>query len=132
MPSDVALDTYTVDASSVTSQAVTITNANVNVLVGTGTIPDCLGSGDSDDDGYTDAQEFALGKAPFTYCAIMRADIIVDGRVNALDLVQVGKHFLESVPPAPARVDQNGDAMINALDLVQLGKRFLQSVSDCP
>jgi hypothetical protein len=131
-PGDTALDTYTVDASTITPQPVTITNANVNVLVGTGTVSNCLGSADSDDDGYTDAQEFALGKNPFTYCATMRADMNVDHGVDGRALNLLAKQFLQNVPPANARRDLNADAMVNGLDLGILAKQFLKNVSVCP
>jgi hypothetical protein len=134
MPGDVALDTYTVDASSTTPQAVTITNATANVLIGTGAIPDCLGSADSADDGYTDAQHVALGKDPFTYCATMRADLNGDGVVNALDMSILGKKYLTTVPPTLARLEQNNppDTSVDALDLSIHAKQFLKNVSGCP
>jgi hypothetical protein len=94
----------------------------------------------SSGDGYTDAQHIALGKDPFKYCAIMRADVNGDGMVNALDLNIVGKKFLTTVPPTLARIEQNLnpatgaplDTSIDALDLNVAGKRFLQSVTACP
>ncbi len=82
--------------------------------------------------GYTDAQKIALGKDPFTYCAIMRADINGDGAVNGLDLNMLAKYFTQTVPPAPSRVDQNMDNQINGLDLNLFAKVFTQSVSQCP
>ena len=91
--------------------------------------PSCM---DSDGDGYTDAQEIALGKDPNTYCAIMRADVNGDGKVDILDLTMLASQFLRNVPPAPARLDQDGDAQITILDLTIAASTFLHPVSECP
>jgi Dockerin type I domain len=90
------------------------------------------GAPDSDGDGYTDAQEIALSKNPFSYCTVMRADVNGDGKANILDLSIVGSHFLTTVPPSDARLDQNADGKINILDLAIQASVFLQNVSSCP
>ncbi|MHB8516079.1 MAG: NHL domain-containing protein [Dehalococcoidia bacterium] len=82
--------------------------------------------------GYTDAQKIALGKDPFTYCGIMRADVNGDGSVNILDLAGIAVYYNQSIPPAPARLDQNGDGTINILDLASVATVYNQSVSACP
>ncbi len=87
---------------------------------------------DTDGDGYTDGQEVTLGKDPLTYCAIMRADVNADGKVNLLDLGAVAAWFGQSIPPAPARYDQNADRKINLLDLGAMANRFGQTVMACP
>jgi len=93
--------------------------------------PSCM---DSDGDGYTDAQEIALGKNPNVYCAIMRADVNGDGVVNGLDLGTLALFFTQTVPPAPARIDQGRppDGMINGIDLGAMTLVFTQNVSACP
>lgn len=85
-------------------------------------------------DGYPDSLKLALGKDPEAYCAIMRADINLDGTVNGLDLSQLAKYFTETVPPAPSRVDINHptDNAINGLDLSVMAKWFTHAVSECP
>ncbi len=83
-------------------------------------------------DGYTDAQIIALGKDPFTYCHIMRADVNGDSVVNILDLSAVAQHYDQLIPPAPARLDQNADGVINILDLATAAGVYQQSISACP
>jgi Thrombospondin type 3 repeat len=65
--------------------------------------------GDIDGDGYTNAQEIALGKDPALYCPIMRADVDGDGAVSILDLTKAAQYFAQSVPPAPERYKQDAD-----------------------
>jgi Dockerin type I domain len=83
-------------------------------------------------DGYTDARHIALGKDPFKYCKIMRADVNGDKSVNILDLSTMAAKFGQSVPPAPARLDQNADTTINILDLSIAASVYGQSVTACP
>jgi hypothetical protein len=87
---------------------------------------------DSDCDGYTDVQEIEIDKDPFTYCPIMRADIDEDGVITILDLSHVARFFGQSVPPAPARLNQDGDSTISILDLSKMASVFGQHVSACP
>jgi PKD domain/Bacterial TSP3 repeat len=93
---------------------------------------------DSDGDGYTDGQEAALPQnaGGMVYCSIMRADIqpspTGDGMVSVLDLALLAGNFLQAVPPAPARLDQDGDHAISILDLAALSGRFLNTVNNCP
>ncbi|MDE3096665.1 MAG: hypothetical protein KGK07_11795 [Chloroflexota bacterium] len=87
---------------------------------------------DSDCDGYTDAQEIALGTNPFGYCEIMRADVNGNGIVNILDLATVASAYGQAVPPAPARYDQNFDGRINILDLAKVASVYGKTVSQCP
>mgnify|MGYP006268127261 CR=1 FL=1 len=61
---------------------------------------------DSDGDGYSDALETALGKNPTQYCAVMRADVNMDGVVSVVDLSLVGMQFLQTIPPGNPRYDQ--------------------------
>jgi hypothetical protein len=82
--------------------------------------------------GYTDAQKIALGKDPFIYCAIMRADVDGDGQVTIVDLAIVAQAFLAFVPPAPARYDQDRDGQITIVDLGTIAQEFLQFVDACP
>ncbi|MHB8377073.1 MAG: dockerin type I domain-containing protein [Dehalococcoidia bacterium] len=82
--------------------------------------------------GYTDAQKIALGKDPFTYCGIMRADVNGDGNVNILDLPGIAQHYGQDIPPAPARIDQNADARINIFDLSLAASDYGRAVSACP
>ncbi len=87
------------------------------------------------DDGYTDGQHVALGKDPLLYCPIMRADVDGDGQVSVLDLAQVAGHFLETVTPQTARLDQGPpprDNTIDILDLATMASYFLQPVTACP
>ena len=62
----------------------------------------------------------ALGKDPLVYCPIMRADVDGDGQVSILDLAQVAGQFLETVPPAPARLDQGPPPRDNTVDILVL------------
>ncbi|MHB8515023.1 MAG: hypothetical protein ACYC9X_05525 [Dehalococcoidia bacterium] len=90
---------------------------------------------DSDCDGYTDAQEIALGTNPFSYCEIMRADVNGDATVNILDLATVAGVYAQTVPPAPARYDQGPppfDNVINILDLAKMASVYVKAVSQCP
>jgi len=82
--------------------------------------------------GYTDAQKIALGKDPFSYCAIMRADVTMDGVVASDDLGKVAQYFSQPVPPAPSRFDQNGDNLIAIGDLGKQALVFGQHVVACP
>lgn len=87
--------------------------------------------GDIDGDGYTNAQEAALGDA-MAYCGIMRADVDGDRAVTILDLSVLAQHFLEPVTPATARHNQDADNAITILDLAAMANLFLQSVIACP
>ncbi len=87
---------------------------------------------DTDGDGYVDCSETALGKSPTTFCAIMRADVNWDGKVNLLDLGAMAAWFGQSVPPAPRRFDQNADNKVNLLDLGAAAGQFGKSVLTCP
>jgi hypothetical protein len=87
---------------------------------------------DIDGDGYTNAQETALGENPASYCAIMRADVDGDGAVSILDLTDVAQYFTEQVPPAPERYKQDADNSISVLDLTDMANYFLENVSACP
>lgn len=90
---------------------------------------------DSDCDGYTDAQEIALGTNPFSYCQIMRADVNGNGMVNILDLSVVAGVYGQTVPPAPARYDQGPppfDGIINILDLAKMASVYQKPVTQCP
>ncbi len=82
--------------------------------------------------GYTDAQKIALGKDPFTYCYIMRADVDGDGVVAILDFVRVAQYYTQHVPPAPARYDQDADKVISILDLTKMARVFTLHVTACP
>ncbi len=87
------------------------------------------------DDGYTDGQHVALGKDPLLYCPVMRADVDGDGSVSVLDLAQVAAHFLETVTPQTARLNQGPpprDNTIDILDLATMASYFLQPVTACP
>ena len=77
----------------------------------------------------------STGKDPLTYCAIMRADVDMDGTVTILDLSVVAAQFLKAVPPAPARYDQGPppfDNQVNVLDLSKMAAQFGKSVTACP
>lgn len=89
---------------------------------------------DSDNDGYTDAQEILLGTDPFTYCGIMRADVDHDGVVSIIDITLVGDHFGETVTPALARLNQGPtfDSTISIIDIATMGSYFNEPVTDCP
>jgi hypothetical protein len=92
---------------------------------------------DTDGDGYPDGQEAALaqGGNGSAYCGIMRADVQPangDGVISILDLARVAAYFAQSVPPAPARYNQDGDGKISILDLTKMAQFFTQHVSACP
>jgi hypothetical protein len=87
---------------------------------------------DSSGDGYGDGQKIALGKDPNVYCAIMRADVDMDGTVTILDLAKTAQYFGQAVPPAPARLNQDGDSVITVLDLAKMASHFGEPVSKCP
>jgi hypothetical protein len=100
---------------------------------------------DVDGDGYTNAQEIALGENPLLYCVIMRVDYNGDHFVNGLDLNIMAKRWLQtytrvdppggvdvSVPMSVQRVDANGDLSINGLDLNILSQNWFKNVSMCP
>ncbi len=81
---------------------------------------------DKDGDGYTDAEEQALGKDPLTYCAIMRANVDGDASVSILDITQVAFHFGQSIPPVPERYNQNSALSISIPDLTDMAIPFTQ------
>ena len=85
----------------------------------------------SSGDGYTDTQHIALGKDPFKYCNIMRADVSGNGQVTLADLVLVAQQYNIAVPPAPARYDQNTSNKITLADLVLMAQVYLQHVTAC-
>lgn len=89
---------------------------------------------DDDSDGYTDAKEMALGRAPAVYCEIMRADVNGDGTANILDLAAVAGRYHQSIPPAPQRYDQGPafDNTINILDLSKMATVYNKKVTACP
>ncbi len=87
---------------------------------------------DSVCNGYTDAQKIALGKDPFNFCRIMRADVTGDGKVNIIDLSTTARYYGQVTPPAPARLDENADGKINILDLSLAASVYGQQVSSCP
>jgi subtilisin family serine protease len=86
---------------------------------------------DIDGDGYTNAQEAALGKDAAAYCAAMRADVDADGVVTILDLSRAAVKFGQSMPPAPVRLGQDADSTISILDLSRMANVFGGSVSSC-
>ena len=122
--------------------------ANASGQVGANTMPDThvpvgvqglpvypqLTGPDTDGDGYTDAQEITMGKDPFAFCKIMRADVNGDGKVNIVDLSMLASHYNQTVPPAPARDDQGAvpDGKINIIDLSAAASVYNQLVSACP
>jgi hypothetical protein len=87
---------------------------------------------DSDGDGYTDAQEIAMGNDPHGYCATMRADVSHSGSVAINDLAMIAGYFGQPVPPAPALYDQNASTSISIADLATAAGLFGQAVADCP
>jgi hypothetical protein len=52
--------------------------------------------------------------------------------ISILDLAKVAAYFTQTVPPAPARYDQDGDGKISILDLTTMVQFFGDSVSACP
>jgi hypothetical protein len=86
----------------------------------------------SSGDGYTDAQHIALGKAPFLFCNIMRADVNNSGKVTLADLILMAQQYNQNVPPAPARYDQNASAKITLADLILVAQVYNQTPSLCP
>ena len=90
---------------------------------------------DTDQDGYSDQQEIALGKNPLVYCPIMRADVHEDGTVNIIDLATVAGYYNQTVPPAPARFKQGPppfSSVINILDLSKIAAQYQKNISACP
>ena len=83
-------------------------------------------------DGYGNLAKLALSKDLLIYCPIMRADVDGDGAVSILDLTLVAAHFLESIPPAPERHNQDAGESVSVLDLTRIGNAFLQQVVACP
>ncbi|MDE3095983.1 MAG: hypothetical protein KGK07_08280, partial [Chloroflexota bacterium] len=87
---------------------------------------------DSVCNGYTDAQKIALGKDPFNFCRIMRADVNGDGKVSIFDLSTTAQYYGQVTPPAPARLDENADGKINIFDLSLAASVYGQQVTACP
>ena len=94
----------------------------------------CAQPADSDGDGYTDAEETAIGEDPYSYCGIMRADVNMDGKVTLADLIILATRYGEYVPPAPTRLDQNNplDNRIALADLIIVAAFYGQNVEACP
>lgn len=118
-------------------------------------------AGDSNGDGYSDADELTPPGAPTCTGAFpsagglgqssvngacpgrplgsaaartARADINVDGVVNGLDLGGLASHFAQTwkVPTdLVAEIDLNGDGAINGLDLGILASNFTRDVPPC-
>ena len=83
-------------------------------------------------DGYSNAQHVAIGKDPSAYCTIMRADVNMDGKVTLGDLILVSGYYIQTIPPAPDRYNQNGDAKITLADLILVSGVYNQFVTACP
>jgi hypothetical protein len=90
------------------------------------------GETDTDGDGYSDADEVALGFDPNTYCNLMRADIDGDGSISIVDLSAIAGVFGRTIPPIPSRLDQDGDAKIAILDLAAVAGLFGRTIAGCP
>ena len=56
----------------------------------------------------------------------LAGDVTGDGNVNALDLIQVRNHFMESGDPGWIDADVNCDGWVNALDLIQVRNQFME------
>ena len=99
---------------------------------GTDTLGDACDD-DDDGDGYTDAQETALLPAenPLSYCTIMRADVDGDHGVSILDLTLAAARFTQSIPPSPARLNQDADTVDQHPRPDEDGLVFTQNVSAC-
>ncbi len=68
------------------------------------------------------------GDVSETYIIVIRGDTSGDGKINALDLLQVQKHILKSTTLTLQRfeaADTNYDGKINALDLLRVQKYIL-------
>ncbi|MDE3096926.1 MAG: S8 family serine peptidase [Chloroflexota bacterium] len=87
---------------------------------------------DTDGDGYPNGLEISMGKNPNVSCAIMRADVNGDGKVNIFDLANIAQYYGQSIPPAPPRLNQNGDATLNIFDLALTAQQYGKSVAACP
>ena len=96
------------------------------------TVVDRQCTDDTTCNGYTDAQKIALGKDPFSYCSIMRADVNTNGKVTLADLILTAQYYNQTVPPAPGRYDQNGDGKLTLADLILQAQVYIQDVSACP
>ena len=120
-------------AGQVVMATASTAGAGTSAYSGCATVVSRQCTDDTTCNGYTDAQKITLGKDPFTYCAIMRADLTGDGIVNSSDLTIFASYFTETVPPAPARVDQNGDGVINSQDLLLFARAYSAGdISSCP
>jgi hypothetical protein len=91
---------------------------------------------DTSRDGYSDNEKLALGKDPFHYCAIMRADLNHSGAVNVGDVTTIVAHFGLTVPDVPRRYDQGPptefDDVITVSDILKVVSQFARSIQDCP
>lgn len=91
-------------------------------------------AGDTDLDFYGDGLEASLGKSPTIYCAIMAADLNMDGYVNSLDLGKMALSFQKFTgnPGFDPRADINRSGGVEGLDLNILAGVFAKVIAQCP
>lgn len=89
---------------------------------------------DTDRDGWSDSAEALIGENPNVYCSVMRGDVDYDGTITILDLSAIAAKYIQTVPPAPHRLDQGPafDNSINILDLARLAADYTRTVGGCP
>jgi hypothetical protein len=91
---------------------------------------------DTSRDGYSDNEKLALGKDPFDYCSIMRADVHHTGVVQFSDVLTLIAHLGLRIPDVPQRYDQGPpgefDNVITFSDLMKVLSVLSGRVDDCP
>ena len=86
---------------------------------------------DKDGDGYTTAQEAAVGKSDLSYCQIMRADVDNDGAVSILDLTKVAQKFTQTLVGSDLRLNLDFATSVSILDLTKMAQVFIKHTTDC-
>ena len=87
---------------------------------------------DGDGDGYPDVLEISFAGNPYQYCVVMRADVNMSGKVTLADLIMEAGWYNQTIPPAPARYDQDASRKIQLADLIITAGVYGGDVSACP
>lgn len=111
------------------NQSISELISNISSIGGVATIFDSDGNNVTDDIVKTGYKiQISNNQTSKTYVMVLKGDTSGDGKINALDLLQVQKNILGLYTLSDAYLkagDTSGDGKINALDLLQVQKNIL-------